>query len=108
MIKGWGRALRTMSVGERAIIRITDPELGYGAQGVPPFVPPNACLEFDVEVLDTQLPTTNIDFDSLANADNTPVSIAYIMKIVHLLFLVGFLWIRWFTRGIRNVVYILL
>jgi hypothetical protein len=74
MIKGWEQALRTMTVGERAVIRVTDPELGYGAQGVPPLIPPNAALEFDVEVLDTQLPTLNIDFDSLANADNTPVS----------------------------------
>lgn len=74
MVKGWEKALRTMTVGERAIIRITDPELAYGDKGVPPLIPPNAQLEFDIEVLDTQLPTTNIDFDSLANADNTPVS----------------------------------
>lgn len=74
MVKGWEKALRTMTVGERAIIRVTDPELGYGAVGVPPFVPPNAQLEFDIEVLDAQLPNMNIDFDSLANADNTPVS----------------------------------
>jgi FKBP-type peptidyl-prolyl cis-trans isomerase len=74
MIKGWEKALRTMTVGERAVIRVTDPELGYGALGVPPLIPPNAPLEFDVEVLDTQLPTLNIDFDSLAMADNTPVS----------------------------------
>ena len=73
MIKGWDQALRTMVVGERAIVRVTDPELGYGATGVPPLIPGNAQLEFDVEVLDTQLPTTNIDFDSLATADSTPV-----------------------------------
>lgn len=74
MIKGWDKALRTMTVGERSIFRITDPEWGYGETGVPPLIPPNAVLEFDIEVLDTQLPTTNIDFDSLATADNTPVS----------------------------------
>jgi len=72
MVKGWEKALRTMSVGERAIVRVTDPELGYGSTGVPPLIPPNAQLEFDIEVLDTQLPTANIDFDSLANSDNTP------------------------------------
>ena len=75
MVKGWDKALRTMTVGERSIIRITDPEWGYGATGVPPLIPSNAILEFDIEVLDTQLPTTNIDFDSLATADNTPVSV---------------------------------
>lgn len=74
MVPGWEKALRTMSVGERAIIRITDPALGYGAAGVPPLIPPNAELEFDVELLDCQPPMTNIDFDSIAVADNTPVS----------------------------------
>ena len=49
MVPGWEKALRTMSVGERAIIRITDPALGYGTAGVPPLIPPNAELEFDVE-----------------------------------------------------------
>jgi FKBP-type peptidyl-prolyl cis-trans isomerase len=73
MILGWEKALRTMSVGERAIVRVTDPDLGYGAAGVPPLIPPNAELEFDIEVLDSQPPMTNIDFDSLATADNTPV-----------------------------------
>jgi FKBP-type peptidyl-prolyl cis-trans isomerase len=73
MILGWEKALRTMSVGERAVVRVTDPDLGYGAAGVPPLIPPNAELEFDIEVLDSQPPMTNIDFDSLATADNTPV-----------------------------------
>lgn len=73
MVKGWEKALRTMQVGERAIVRVTDPQLGYGVAGVPPLIPPNAQLEFDIQVLDTQLATTNIDFDSLATADNTPV-----------------------------------
>jgi hypothetical protein len=73
MVKGWEKALRTMTVGERAIVRVIDPSLGYGAAGVPPLIPPNAALEFDIEILDTQLPTENIDFDSIATADSTPV-----------------------------------
>jgi hypothetical protein len=77
MIVGWEKALRSMTVGERAVIRISDPTLGYGPAGVPPLIPPNAELEFDVEILDTQPPTANIDFDSLAMADNTPVSKVY-------------------------------
>ena len=63
-----------MTVGERAIVRVVDPSLGYGLAGVPPLIPPNAMLEFDIEILDTQLPTENIDFDSIATADSTPVS----------------------------------
>lgn len=73
MVAAWDKALRTMTVGERSIIRVTDPNLGYGKAGVPPMIPPDACLEFDVEILDAQPPMTNIDFDSIATADNTPV-----------------------------------
>jgi hypothetical protein len=73
MVAGWDKALRSMAVGERAIVRVTDPGLGYGEAGMPPFVPSNSQLEFDIELLDSQPATANIDFDSLANADNTPV-----------------------------------
>jgi hypothetical protein len=74
MIPGWDQALRSMSVGERAVIRIVDPELAYGSSGIPSIVPPNSLIEMDVELLDVQPPTWQIDFDSLAMADNTPVS----------------------------------
>jgi FK506-binding protein 1 len=74
MIAAWDKALRSMTIGERAVIRVKDPSFGYGAVGVPPLIPPNAELEFDVEVLDAQPAMANIDFDSLATADNTPVS----------------------------------
>lgn len=75
MIQGWDKAIRTMKVGERAVIRISDPSLGYGDTGFPPLIPPRAEIEIDLEILDSQSPTTNIDFDNLAMADNTPVSI---------------------------------
>jgi FKBP-type peptidyl-prolyl cis-trans isomerase len=75
MIDGWDKALRTMSVGERSIIRITDSNLAYGTKGVQPFIPSNATIEMDIEVLDSVLASTNIDFDSLANlADKTPTT----------------------------------
>lgn len=73
MIPGWDQALRSMVVGERAVIRITDPELAYGSSGIPTLIPPNSPIELDVELLDVQEPTLNIDFDSIAMADNTPV-----------------------------------
>jgi peptidylprolyl isomerase len=73
MVAAWDKAIRTMTVGERSIVRVTDPNLGYGSAGVPPLIPPNARLEFDVEILDAQPAMTNIDFDSIATADNTPV-----------------------------------
>lgn len=71
MIAGWDTALRSMSIGERSIFRITNPDLAYGETGVPPVVPPNAVVEVDLQVLDAQPATTNIDFDSLA-LDSTP------------------------------------
>ncbi|KAL7516866.1 hypothetical protein ACHAWX_001841 [Stephanocyclus meneghinianus] len=54
MVPGWDLAVRTMREGERATVIVTDPKYGYGSAGVPPFVPPNAKLEFDIEVLDIE------------------------------------------------------
>jgi len=73
MIAGWDPAVRSMRVGERSLVKITNPDtLGYGELGVHPVVPPNADLELDLEILDAQAATANIDFDSLAEADATP------------------------------------
>jgi hypothetical protein len=72
MIPGWDRALRTMVVGERAVFRV-EPQLAYGETGIPTLVDPNSPVEFDIQLLDVQPPTLNIDFDSIAMADNTPV-----------------------------------
>jgi hypothetical protein len=73
MIDGWEKAIRTMNVGERAIVRITNPLLGYGEAGVPPLIPGNAKLELDLEILDAQPPLEAIDFDTLAmDNDMTP------------------------------------
>lgn len=79
MISAWETAIRGMRIGERAIFRVTDPDLGYGEAGVPPVVPPDALLELDVQVLDAQPPTANIDFDNLA-LDATPTTAADIAR----------------------------
>jgi FKBP-type peptidyl-prolyl cis-trans isomerase len=52
-IPGWELALLKMRVGERAKLSIPW-QLGYGAQGQPPSVPPKADLVFDVEVLEAK------------------------------------------------------
>ncbi len=51
LIKGWVDALPGMRVGE--IRRMTvPPEFGYGKEGRPPVIPPNATLIFEVELID--------------------------------------------------------
>lgn len=72
MITGFDQAIRSMRVGERCMVQITDASFGYGSDGVPPIIPANAVQDLDIEILDAQPAAANIDFDRLAEADNTP------------------------------------
>lgn len=50
VIKGWDEGVMEMSLGEKATLKITS-DYGYGARGAPGAIPPNADLNFEVELL---------------------------------------------------------
>jgi FKBP-type peptidyl-prolyl cis-trans isomerase FkpA len=54
VIEGFDDAVRGMA--ERGVRRIeVPPDLGYGASGLPPDIPPNATLEFEIELLEVEV-----------------------------------------------------
>jgi len=63
VIRGWDEGVMQMSLGEKAILKITS-DYGYGARGAGGVIPPNADLNFEVELLAIAdwLPAWLIDF----------------------------------------------
>mmetsp|Transcript_25192 Transcript_25192/g.51421 ORF Transcript_25192/g.51421 Transcript_25192/m.51421 type:complete len:127 (-) Transcript_25192:352-732(-) len=50
VIKGWDEGVAQMSLGEKSVLKITS-DYGYGTRGAPGAIPPNADLNFEVELL---------------------------------------------------------
>ena len=51
VIAGWDMGVCKLRKGAKATLTIP-PHYGYGAQGYPPAIPPNATLTFAIDVID--------------------------------------------------------
>ena len=53
VIQGWEKGVLGMKAGGQREL-VIPPEMGYGAQGAGDAIPPNAVLNFDIELLEVQ------------------------------------------------------
>merc|ERR1712216_418328 len=55
VISGWEVGIKAMKVGEKSEFFISS-QYGYKKKGIPPIIPPNADLFFEIEIIDAETP----------------------------------------------------
>jgi FKBP-type peptidyl-prolyl cis-trans isomerase len=55
VIRGWDLGMPGARVGGTRRL-VIPPELAYGAQGVPPIIPPNSTLVYDIQLVEVRAP----------------------------------------------------
>lgn len=70
VISGWEIGIKSMRMGEKAKFFITS-KYGYKKKGIPPIIPPNADLFFEIEILDIIENKKNILAKPPSNSNNT-------------------------------------
>ncbi|THV03844.1 peptidyl-prolyl cis-trans isomerase [Dendrothele bispora CBS 962.96] len=66
VIQGWDNGVPQLSKGEKVLMTVP-PELAYGERGVPPIIPPNSTLKFEMELIDIVRPSDVLDLDRLCS-----------------------------------------
>ena len=81
VIQGWEEGVTGMKIGEVRKL-IIPPELGYGLRGAGGVIPPNATLEFEVELMAISTPATlgQASIDDLKQAQENGVIIIDIRR----------------------------
>mmetsp|Transcript_67671 Transcript_67671/g.102001 ORF Transcript_67671/g.102001 Transcript_67671/m.102001 type:complete len:296 (-) Transcript_67671:1481-2368(-) len=78
VIKGWEIGVKSMKVGEKANFTVA-PNYGYKKKGIPPIIPPNAKLFFEIELLDSSQEQQNPEGfynEKVSAAPRTPKEIS--------------------------------
>lgn len=78
VIRGWEIGIKSMAIGEKSKF-IISPNYGYKRKGIPPIIPPNAKLFFEIELLEILNLTDSAILNSstiIQDIPRTPISIA--------------------------------